>query len=252
MAEKRMPKKDTSPTRSQREPSPARSTHSAQSASDKEGRKIFVGNLDFQTTNIELKEFFATEGKVLKAHIITRGTLSRGYGFVTFEKAEEAERAVEKLNQTELNGRKINCEIAIPREHHNESNARGRGRLGRRGRGRGRGRGGFRGGRRFSKRRIAQGEPSTDMVFVTNIPYSVDEDELTNHFKGLSVSEVTIPRNSHNQRSRGFAFVTFSKAEDQKKAVEKFDQTEIEGRSLKVRIAKERPKEDSKTGEADE
>ncbi|RKP04827.1 putative RNA-binding protein, partial [Thamnocephalis sphaerospora] len=76
--------------------------------------KVFVGNISFATTEDQLKEFFAPAGTVIQAKVITRGTRSLGYGFVAFEKAEQCDTAVEKLNKKELDGREINVEVAKP------------------------------------------------------------------------------------------------------------------------------------------
>lgn len=80
--------------------------------------KLFVGNLDF-TVNVEdLKGLFATVGTVTDAVVIMDKMTgrSRGFGFVTMGSEDEAKGAVEKLNQADLKGRKINVNIARPME----------------------------------------------------------------------------------------------------------------------------------------
>jgi len=113
--------------------------------------KVFVGNIAFSTTNDQLKEFFKPAGDVKDANIITRGTKSLGYGFVSYATEAEANKAVEEFNKKELDGRQINVEIAKTKspEERRGSGYRG-GRRGYRGRGyRGyRRRGGYRGGYR--------------------------------------------------------------------------------------------------------
>lgn len=80
-------------------------------------------------------------------NIITRGQRSMGYGFISFETDEDADKAVELLDKTELGGRQINVERAQDKEpgEVRRGGFRGRGRFGR---GRGRGRFGYRGGYR--------------------------------------------------------------------------------------------------------
>jgi len=73
--------------------------------------KVFVGNLDFQTTDQALADAFVDCGKVKSGVIITRGRRSLGYGFVEFEIAEAAEKAVETKNGTELSNRQIKVEL---------------------------------------------------------------------------------------------------------------------------------------------
>jgi len=73
--------------------------------------KVFVGNLDFQTTDQALADAFVDCGKVKSGVIITRGRRSLGYGFVEFEGADAAEKAVETKNGTELSKRQIKVEL---------------------------------------------------------------------------------------------------------------------------------------------
>lgn len=80
--------------------------------------KLFVGNLDFTVTVDDLKALFAGVGTVTDAAVIMDKMTgrSRGFGFVTMSSADEAKAAVEKLNQSDLKGRKINVNIARPME----------------------------------------------------------------------------------------------------------------------------------------
>jgi RNA recognition motif-containing protein len=73
--------------------------------------KVFVGNLDFQTTDQALADAFVDCGKVKSGVIITRGRRSLGYGFVEFESAEAADKAVTTKNGTELSKRQIKVEL---------------------------------------------------------------------------------------------------------------------------------------------
>jgi len=97
--------------------------------------KVFVGNLDFKTREAELANEFGSAGKVISANIITRGPRSLGYGFVEMESLKDAESAVAKMNQKDIDGRPINVEIAKPREERGDIKEasfipRGRGRGG--------------------------------------------------------------------------------------------------------------------------
>jgi len=79
------------------------------------GFKVFAGNLAYSTTDDGLKAFFApVANDILSAQIIMRGPRSAGYGFVALATAEAAEKAVESLNKTELDGRTVIVEIAKP------------------------------------------------------------------------------------------------------------------------------------------
>ena len=81
--------------------------------------KLFVGNLDYSVTKEDLLDAFGKLGTVVDAVVITdRETRrSRGFGFVEFSSEDEAKKAVEALNQSELKGRKINVNEAKPQEN---------------------------------------------------------------------------------------------------------------------------------------
>lgn len=79
--------------------------------------KLFVGNLSWGIDTAKLEEIFAPFGTVTDAIVLTdRETgRSRGFGFVTFESAEEAEKAIAELNETEVEGRNIVVNVAKER-----------------------------------------------------------------------------------------------------------------------------------------
>jgi RNA recognition motif-containing protein len=80
--------------------------------------KIFVGNLSFSLTDETFKEAFEKFGTVTEAIIIKNkfNDRSKGFGFVTFENDEDAKKAVEGMNEQELDGRKVTVNVAKPRE----------------------------------------------------------------------------------------------------------------------------------------
>ena len=71
-------------------------------------KKIFVGNLSFQTTESDLSNLFEQVGQVESVNIITdRATgRSKGFGFLEMGE-EEADKAIAQFNGAELNGRSI-------------------------------------------------------------------------------------------------------------------------------------------------
>lgn len=80
--------------------------------------KLFVGNLAWEVTAEDLKSLFADAGTVTDAAVIMDKMTgrSRGFGFVTMSSDEEAKTAIEKFNQHDLKGRKINVNVARPME----------------------------------------------------------------------------------------------------------------------------------------
>lgn len=82
-----------------------------------EQHKIYVGNLDYGTTEEELKELFTEKGIETKAVtlIIDNYTgKSKGFGFVEVASDEILQQAVEALNGYELSGRKLTVNKAKP------------------------------------------------------------------------------------------------------------------------------------------
>lgn len=80
--------------------------------------KLFVGNLDWSVTGDDLREVFAAVGTVADAVVLMDKMTgrSRGFGFVTMSTEDEAKASVEKLNGSDLKGRKINVNVARPME----------------------------------------------------------------------------------------------------------------------------------------
>ncbi len=76
--------------------------------------KIYVGNLSYGTTEDKLTAFFGQFGTIKETRLIKdRATGdSKGFGFITYESADEANQAVEKANDVELDGRKMKVSIA--------------------------------------------------------------------------------------------------------------------------------------------
>ena len=84
--------------------------------------KLFVGSLNYSTTDSQLEEHFAAIGKVLSAKVIVdRYTgQGKGFGFVEMETEEIAKEAMNKLNGSQLYGRTIAVKEAKPQEDRNQ------------------------------------------------------------------------------------------------------------------------------------
>ncbi|KAJ7675099.1 hypothetical protein B0H17DRAFT_154612 [Mycena rosella] len=87
--------------------------------------KVYVGNLSWNTTDDTLRtvrvilgcKAFSDYGQVLDSIVMRdRDTgRSRGFGFVTFSSAHEAEAAITSLNEQDLDGRRIKSSSLVPR-----------------------------------------------------------------------------------------------------------------------------------------
>jgi RNA recognition motif-containing protein len=104
------------------------------------GRKLYVGNLNYDVTDSALEQLFAAHGTVQSAQVIMdRDTgRSKGFGFVEMKTDQEAQAAIAALSGKEMGGRNLTVNEAKPKED--------RGGGGRGGYGGGRSGGGYGGG----------------------------------------------------------------------------------------------------------
>lgn len=79
--------------------------------------RLFVGNLPFEVTAVDLRAAFAAYGPVSSADIpVDRGNGgSRGFGFIEMAKQAHALAAIQGLDGAALKGRTINVSVAHPR-----------------------------------------------------------------------------------------------------------------------------------------
>lgn len=79
--------------------------------------KVFIGGLNYNTTEDMLKSELDKCGKVLSIRIVTdvQTGRSKGFGFATFENEEQAQNAIQMFNNTVLDGRRIGVKEAIER-----------------------------------------------------------------------------------------------------------------------------------------
>tara|TARA_B100001250_G_scaffold412162_1_gene442661 strand:+ start:3407 stop:3796 length:390 start_codon:yes stop_codon:yes gene_type:complete len=98
------------------------------------GNKIFVGGLNWDATDDDLRETFGECGAITDAVIVNdRDTgRSRGFGFVTYSSDEEAKAAVEKFDGQDFMGRKLTVNEARQREDRGNGGGGGRSGGGRR------------------------------------------------------------------------------------------------------------------------
>ena len=97
------------------------------------GKKLYVGNLSYGTTDSDLQNLFEPHGGVQSAKVIIDRDAgrSKGFGFVEMDTGEQATAAIAALNGQDVNGRALTVNEARPREERPN-----------------RGNGGFGGGRR--------------------------------------------------------------------------------------------------------
>lgn len=77
-------------------------------------RKLFVGGLPWATTDEGLRKAFEGFGLIAEANVVRErdSGRSRGFGFVTFESADDAKTALDAMNGQEFEGRELRVDIA--------------------------------------------------------------------------------------------------------------------------------------------
>jgi RNA recognition motif-containing protein len=93
------------------------------------GRKLYVGNLTYETSTGDLEQLFGAHGTVQSAQIIMdRDTgRSKGFAFVEMGSDQEAQAAITALNGKDMGGRALTVNEAKPREDRGGGGGGGRG-----------------------------------------------------------------------------------------------------------------------------
>lgn len=92
--------------------------------------RIFVGNLSFNTEELQIEQLFASQGQVNSVHLMRdRDTgRSRGFAFVEMADPGQGQAACEALDQSEFDGRRLTVNEAKPQERRSGGYAGGGGR----------------------------------------------------------------------------------------------------------------------------
>lgn len=177
-----------------------------------EGPKLYVGNLPWTCNSSELAELFQKAGTVEMVEVIyDRETeRSRGFGFVTMSTMEDARAAMETFNGADYGGRTLRVNFPD--------------------------RSGASAGPRPPR------EDNPNKLFVGNLPWGIDDGTLEQLFSEHGkVVEARIVYDRDTGRSRGFGFVTMSSEQEVNEVINKMDGMDVEGRSLRVNLAGNRP-----------
>lgn len=166
---------------------------------------VYVKNFADELDDDKLRELFGEYGKIISAKVMVgEDGKSRGFGFVSFEEPEGAERAVDAINGREVNGRIIYCGRAQKRA---ERQAELKDRF-----------------EKLKMERINRYQGVN--LYVKNLDDSIDDERLRKEFSQFgTITSAKIM--TEGGRSKGFGFVCFSSPEEATKAV-----TEMNGRII--------------------
>ncbi|CCC66926.1 hypothetical protein NCAS_0A03680 [Naumovozyma castellii] len=177
---------------------------------------VYVKNINLETTDEEFNELFAKYGNVLSSSLEkTEDGKLKGFGFVDFEKHEDAAKAVEELNGTEFKDQTLFVSRAQKKyERMQELKKQYE-------------------ASRLEKMAKYQGVN----LFVKNLDDSIDDEKLKEEFAPYgTITSVRVMR-TDNGKSKGFGFVCFSTPEEATKAITEKNQQIVAGKPLYVAIA---------------
>ncbi|XP_075274274.1 nucleolin [Opisthocomus hoazin] len=167
---------------------------------ERDARTLFLKNLPYRLTEDEIREVFdnALEIRI----VMNKEGNSKGMAYVEFKTEAEANKALEEKQGTEIDGRAIVIDFTGEKSHQEHQKG---------------------GGERESK-----------TLIVNNLSYAASEETLQELFK--KASSIKMPQNNQG-RPKGYAFVEFPTTEDAKEALNSCNNTEIEGRSIRLEFS---------------
>ncbi|XP_053701265.1 polyadenylate-binding protein 4 [Synchiropus splendidus] len=174
-------------------------------AKAKEFTNVYIKNFGEDMDDDRLKEMFDKYGKTLSVKVMTDPTgKSRGFGFVSYEKHEDANKAVEDMNGSELNGKTVFVGRA-QKKMERQAELKRKFEL-------------------LKQERISRYQGVN--LYIKNLDDTIDDEKLRKEFSpfgSITSAKVMLEEG----RSKGFGFVCFSSPEEATKAV-----TEMNGRII--------------------
>ncbi|KAL5013439.1 hypothetical protein ScPMuIL_007709 [Solemya velum] len=183
---------------------------------------VYIKNFPEDITDDKLKDMFEVYGKIVSAKVMTdEHGHYKGFGFVSFEDPEAAERASDTLNGTEINGRTVYCGRAQKKA---ERQAELKEKF-----------------ERLKMERINRYQGVN--LYVKNLDDNIDDERLRKEFSQFgTITSAKVM--TEGGRSRGFGFVCFSSPEEATKAVTEMNGRIVVAKPLYVALAQR--KEDRK------
>lgn len=183
-------------------------------------RTLLVKNLNPDTTEEKLRDHFIKCGQILRTYIVRRSNTqgeskSLGYGFIEFQDRKGAEKALKRVQSSQLDDFTLNLKLSTKSKTVTSKNA--------------------------VKRKTVddQVQPGTK-ILIRNIPFEAVEDDIGQLFSTYGqLKSIRLPKKVTGNH-RGFGFVDFVSKEDAKKAFESFSlSTHLYGRRLVLEWSKD-------------
>jgi len=162
---------------------------------------IFIKNLDKSIDHKALADTFAQFGQIISCKIeLDRNNESKGYGYIQFATQDSAEKAIQRVNNMLLVGKKVFVGPFVPR-----------------------------------KGRIAQKNVKEfTNVYVKDLNTSVDEEQLQTIFGQFGQIKSAVIMKDEEGKSKGFAFINYDTAEGAGKCVDEMNGKDIDGKTVYV------------------
>ncbi|OJJ03797.1 hypothetical protein ASPVEDRAFT_43298 [Aspergillus versicolor CBS 583.65] len=202
---------------------------SQEDAASQPRRELFVRSLPASATTESLAEHFSQSYVIKHAVVVLdpKTKQSKGYGFVTFADVEDAQAALEELNGSTFEGKKIKVEYAQPRQRVVDEAA-------------GKSAPSAAALERKQQREQQKADTQPPKLIVRNLPWSIKTpDDLALHFRSFGkVKYITLPKKG--TQLAGFGFVVLRGKKNAEKALEAVNGKEVDGRTLAVDWAVEK------------
>jgi nucleolin len=171
------------------------------------GTRLFVGGLPREVGTDQLRELFASHGEMTDCIVLVDDAgVNRGFGFVTYANKTMAEAAVAALDGHKINGRRIGVRDADSDDKKKKK-----------------------GGRR---------DPEGLKLYIGNLPFSATKEQLTTMVAAHATVNEIVMATDPSGKSKGFGFAFIKDMDKGEAVVKALNGTEMEGRKIKVDIAK--------------
>lgn len=199
------------------------------STSNQPRRTLFVRSLPASATTESLEEYFSQSYVIKHATVVSdpQTKQSKGYGFVTFADLEDAQSALEELNGSEFDGKKIRVDYAQPRHREIDEKL-----------GKSVPSAAALKSKQEREEQRAQNQPPK--LIVRNLPWSIKEpDDLAVLFRSFGkVKHAALPKRGN--KLAGFGFIILRGKKNAEKALQAVNGKEVDGRTLAVDWAVEK------------
>lgn len=180
---------------------------------------LYIKNLDTEVTQEEFEELFKKYGNVTSAVVsVDEEGKSKGFGFVNYETHDEAQKAVDELNDFELNGKKLFVARAQKKAEREEELRRSYEAA------------------KMEKMSKYQGVN----LYIKNLDDDMDDDKLRAEFEPFGTITSCKVMRDEKGTSKGFGFVCFSSPDEATKAVAEMNNKMIGNKPLYVSLAQRR------------